>query len=146
MPTENDTSNSLANPDHARRIAAILSIQPGDSQSLTQFSAEQRGAYKWAIRWIHDFNLGRTTKPNFSDEVLGRLSGFHETQMSEHLHRRQATAPTPPGVLANRQSLLAGTRRMAEDPEAEWNQRILQGLKRMDEDPEYRASIEKRLS
>lgn len=60
-------------PDRAGNLAAIFSIQPDDSQPLTQFSAEQREAYKWAIGWLHDFNLGRRPKPEFSDEVLARL-------------------------------------------------------------------------
>jgi hypothetical protein len=35
-------------------------------------------------------NLDRRPKPNFSDEILARLTGFHETQMNDHFHR-----PTP---------------------------------------------------
>ncbi len=127
MDTENAAVNLALNPDHAHRIAAILSIQPDDSQPLTQFSAEQRTAYEWAIKWLHDFNLGRMPKPGFSDEVLGRLSGFHETQMSVYLRQKEPVAPPV-------------------DPEAEWDQRMLQGMNRMDQDPEYRASIEARLS
>ncbi len=60
-------------PDRAGRLAAILSIQPDDFHPLTQFSAEQRATYEWAIKWLHDFNLGRRPKPEFSDEVLCRL-------------------------------------------------------------------------
>ena len=33
-----------------------------------------------------------------------------------------------------------------DDPLAEWTQRMLAGMKRMSEDPEYRASIEQRIS
>ncbi len=127
MDTENDADNLALNPDHAHRIAAILSIQPDDSQPLTQFSAGQRAAYEWAIKWLHNFNLGRMPKPGFSDEVLGRLSGFHETQMSVYLWQKEPAAPPV-------------------DPEAEWDQRILQGMNGMDTDPEFRASIEARLS
>lgn len=127
MRTENAAANPPLNPDRAHQIAAILSIQPDDSQPLTQFSAEQRAAYEWAIQWLHDFDLGRMPKPGFSDEVLGRLTDFHGTQVNEHF-REQGPAALP------------------VDPEAEWSQRMLAGMKRMDEDPEFRASIEKRLS
>lgn len=127
MDTESDGNNLDLNPDHAHRIAAISSIQPDDSQPLTQFSPEQRAAYEWAIKWLHDFNLGRMPKPGFPDEVLGRLSGFHEAQMSVYLRQKESAAPPV-------------------DPEAEWDQRILQGMNRMDHDPKFRASIEQRLS
>lgn len=47
-------------------------------------------------------------------------------------HARKIAAPLPPPS--------------ADDPLAEWTQRMLAGMKRMTEDPEFRASIEKRLS
>lgn len=128
MNTENDGFSLAMNPEHAHKIAAILSIQPDASQPLTQFSAEQRAAYEWAIQWLHDFNLGRMPKPGFSDQVLGRLSGFHETQMSDYLRQKQATAQGPTDSLA------------------QWSQRALAGIKRMATDPEHRASIGKRIS
>lgn len=87
-----NTQADSTHPDHAQKIAAILSIQPDGSQGLSQFSAEQRAAYEWAIQWLHDFNLDRQPKPNFPDEVLGRLSDFHGVQMSERL-RQRATLP-----------------------------------------------------
>ena len=131
MDTENDAFNSALNPDHARKIAAILSIQPDDSQPLMQFSAEQREAYEWAIQWLHDFNLGRRPKPGFSDEVLGRLTGYHETQMNHHYRWTKAfTAAAKPSA----------------DPLDEWSQRMLAGMKRMDTDPEFRAFIQKRIT
>ena len=182
-------------PDRARKLAAILSIQPDDSQPLTQFSAEQRAAYEWAIQWLHDFNLGRRPKPEFSDEVLCRLSGYHETQMNEYHRQQKPTAaplltdPEPPtqdrltpeagdfitDMLHNLNTHQPGVPRgqnvrncpqpefspepvaadapapadpqpVEPDPEAEWSQRVLAGMKRMTEDPEYRASIEKRIS
>lgn len=87
------TEAKSIDPDHARKVAAILSIQPDDARGLAQYSPVQRQACEWAIRWIHDFNLGRMPRPNFSDEVLGRLSDFHEEQMNERL-RQEAAAPT----------------------------------------------------
>ena len=185
-------------PDRAGKLAAILSIQPDDSQPLTQFSADQRTAYEWAIKWLHDFNLGRRPKPGFSDEVLSRLSDFHGTQMNEYLRQPKPTVappltdPEPPGpptqdrltleaedfttdMLHNLNTHQPGVPRgqnmrncpqpefspepvgahapaptdhqpVEPDPEAEWSQRVLAGMKRMTEDPEYRASIEKRIS
>ena len=127
--------------DHDRKIAVILSIQPDDTQSLTQFNAEQRKAYEWAVRWMHEFNLGRMPKPDFSDEVLGRLSDFHETQMNAHFREKEPLAaplPTPANYQREEMS--------SDDPLAEWTQRMLAGMKRMTEDPEYRSSIEKRIS
>ena len=145
-------------PDRAGKLAAILSIQPNDSQPLTQFSAEQQAAYEWAVRWIHDFNLGRRPKPDFPVEVLGRLSDFHGTQMNEYLRQQKPTAPalTDPGPpvqpefnpepVGAHAPTPADHQPVEPDPEAEWSQRVLAGMKRMTEDPEYRASIEKRIS
>lgn len=117
--------------DRAGKLAAILSIQPDDSQPLTQFSAEQREAYEWAIKWLHDFNLGRMPKPGFSDEVLARLSDFHGTQMNHHYRwTKEVTAAAGPSA----------------DPMDEWSQRALAGMKRMDTDPEFRAFIQKRIT
>ena len=132
MDTENEAAHLPLNPDHAHKIAAILSIQPDDAQPLTQFSGEQRQAYEWAIKWLHDFNLDRMPKPGFSDEVLGRLSDYHGTQLNA-LYPAGKRIDNPAASLP-------------VDPEAEWDQRILQGMKRMDENPEFRASIEKRIS
>ena len=87
-------ATSAADPDHARKFAVILSIQPDDSQPLTQFSAEQRKAYEWAIKWLHDFNLHRMREPGFSDEVLARLSDFHGVQMNEHFREKAAVQPS----------------------------------------------------
>lgn len=128
-------------PNRAGKLAVILSVQPGDSQPSTQFNAEQRQAYEWAIAWIHDFNLGRRPKPDFSDEVLGRLSDFHETRMNEHFRQKEPVAePSLIPADDQREGL------SHDDPLAEWTQRMLVGMKRMTEDPEYRASIKKRIS
>ncbi len=132
MLTENDAFNSPLNPDHAHRIAAILSVQPDDSQPLTQFSPTQRAAYEWAIGWIHDFNLDRMPKPEFPDEVLCRLSDYHGTQMNEYLRQKKASAQGPT--------------KEPTDSLAEWSQRALAGMKRMATDPEHRAAIGKRVS
>ena len=131
MDTESDSFDSVLNPEQARKIAAILSIQPDDSQPLTQVSAEQRESYEGALKWLHDFNLGRKPKPGFSDEVLGRLSDFHGTQMNHHYRwTKEVTAATGPSA----------------DPTDEWSQRVLAGMKRMDTDPEFRAFIQKRIT
>ncbi len=135
------TATTCSDQDHVGRLAAILSIQPDDATPLTQFSPEQRRAYEWAMAWLHDFNLGRMPKPDFSDEVLGRLSDYHETQMNEHFSRKEpAITPLPKPDDKQREGM------SPDDPLAEWTQRILAGMKRMTEDPEFRASIEKRLS
>lgn len=128
MDREKDASDFRLDPGHARKVAAILSIQPDDSQPLTQFSREQLEAYLWAVKWLHDFNLGRMPEPGFSDEVLGRLSDFHGTQMNAYFQQREPAAPE------------------LTDSLAEWSQRALAGMKRMATDPEYRASIGKRIS
>lgn len=70
-----------------QNCAPILSIQPDESQPMTQFSREQMEAYLWAVQWLHDFNLDRRPKPNFPDEILARLSDFHEVQMTDRIHR-----------------------------------------------------------
>ena len=90
MSTEADSSD----PNHARRVAAILSIQPDASQGLVQFGPEQLEAYLWGVQWLHDFNLDQKPKPNFPDEVLSRLSGFHGVQMNARF-RQKAVTPTP---------------------------------------------------
>ena len=91
---ETDAANSFPDLDHVHKIAAILSIQPDASQPLSQFSVGQRQAYEWAVRWLHDFNLGRMPEPGFSDEVLARLSDFHGTQMNEHFREKAAAQPS----------------------------------------------------
>lgn len=134
MPKENDAANLLTNPVYARKIAAILSIQPDDSQPLSRFSAEQREAYEWAIKWLHDFNLHRMPEPGFSEEVLCRLTGYHETQMNYHYRWTKAVTAA------------AKASPLSADPLHEWSQRVLAGMKRMDTDPEFREFISKRVT
>lgn len=61
-------------------------------RGLTQFSTVQRQAYQWAVQRLHDFDLGRMPKLEFSDEVLGRLTDFHETKMNKP-SRQRVVAP-----------------------------------------------------
>ena len=136
MPSPSHEENAQ---QREQNLALILSIQPDESQPMTQFSREQTEAYLWAVKWLHDFNLDRRPKPNFPDETLTRLSDFHEVQMSDQIRHRQAGAPETadddrPAVPRPSDSL------------AEWSQRALEGMKRMATDPEHRAAIEKRVS
>lgn len=175
MPTENATdAEYIHDPHAARKLARILSIQPDPSRPLTQFDFALESAYEWAIRWVHDFSLGCAPRPNFPDEVFGRLQSFHETRVNDYL-RKQAL-PRPIADAPNDQFALdlmhnlnthvhgvphgRNLRNIHQpkyaqaiyplpadnDPLAAWSRQALTELKRVGQDPEYRTAVSQRIS
>ena len=160
-------------PQAEGKLARILSIQPDPSQPWEQFDFALRSAYEWAIGWVHDFVLGCAPRPSFSDEVFGRLQGFHETRVNDYLRKQalpRSVADDPgeqnivdmmhnlnthvPGVPHGRNLRNIHQPRYAQaiyplpsddDPLAAWSRRALTELRRVGQDAEYRASLTKRL-
>ena len=75
--------NDVIHPDTRGEVRAYIEREAGCIAAAHAVHAGQLATFEELIQWLHDYNLQRREKPNFSPEILRQLTLFEAVRNSQ---------------------------------------------------------------